>query len=279
MSANWTIVPPKNSPWARIVEMYASWSLFGFFVRTAWKWTYRRTSWGPLWMFVRPFMAVAVHLVFFGLVLNLNESDTPFEIFYLSGMMLWFSFDQGVFWVTRCLETNRKLITKIYFPRLILPLAYLAPAVVDFLVLGTITLIVTAGYFLTTGEWYLFLNANTLWVVPIIFMTMAFALGIGLWAAPIAAQSRDIIFTLRYILGAWFLLTPVAYPPGLFTGPMKLLPKLNPMAPIITSFREALTNVPVNGQSLIVPAILISILFLTGFFFFVANDAKMADRI
>lgn len=275
----WEINPPSNSPVASLKEMWRGRSLFRFFAGEAVKGTYRRTVLGAFWMFVRPLMSVGVHVVFFALVLKIHQMPIPFPIYFLCGIMVWMLFTKGLIWAARSLAGQRRLISKIYFPRLWLPIAYLAPAVVDFLIIGAVLLVVVAVYFFTTGAFWLDVGFEMFWTVPITAMTLLFALGIGLWIAPTAVRSRDILITTRYTLGGWFLLTPVAYPSNFFTGSVAWMPKVNPMAPIVTEFRNAMTAVPVDASALIFPGLVTAVVLISGYIFFMANDAQTADRI
>ncbi len=275
----WIIEPFSVRLGVRLAEAWRGRGLIRFFIHEALQRFTRNTNAGHAWLVIRPLMAVVTHLVFFGHVLSISTGALPFAVYFASGMVLWYFFDQAVNWPTRSLEINRRIISKMYFPRLLLPIAFLAPAMIDLAVLSTVLVLVIGWYWATTGVIYFALGWELLWVPVILMLTTLFALSIALWLAPIAMSSRDIIFSIRYIMHAWFLFTPVAYPEGLMSGDLAWLAKLNPMIPLVSGFRAALTGSAVDPQSLIMPLCLTLILLVTGFFFFVANDAKWIDKI
>jgi lipopolysaccharide transport system permease protein len=275
----WTIEPFSVRLGVRLAEAWRGRALIRFFMHEALQRFTRNTNAGHAWLVIRPLMAVAAHLVFFGHVLSISTGSLPYPIYFASGMVLWHFFDQAVNWPTRSLEINRKIISKMYFPRLLVPIAFLAPAMIDFAVLSTVLLLVVGWYWATTGVMHLVLGWGLLWVPIILLLTTLFAISIALWLAPSAMSSRDIIFSIRYVLHAWFLLTPVAYPEGIISGDMAWLPKLNPMAPLVTNFRAGLTGGLVEPQTLIMPLCVTMILVVTGLFYFVASDAKWIDKV
>jgi lipopolysaccharide transport system permease protein len=167
----------------------------------------------------------------------------------------------------------------MYFPRLLLPIAFFAPAAIDFTVLGIVLLLLVGWYWITTEVLHLVLGWGLLWAPVILVLTALFAFAIALWLAPAAMSSRDIIFSIRYVLHGWFLLTPVAYPESLISSHMAWLLKVNPMAPLVTNFRVALTGGSVEPYALIMPLCVMLVLLVGGFFWFVASDAKWIDKI
>jgi lipopolysaccharide transport system permease protein len=277
--SEWVVQPISTSPIARAQEAWRSSGLLRFFAHEALHRFTKQTIAGRLWLVVRPLMAVVVHVVFFGLVLRVHPGDTPYPIFYLSAMILWYSFDQAVTWSSRSIELNARLVSKIYVPKLILPIAFMAPALVDFLVLSSFLLLVIGAFWVGSGQLYLVFGAQLMWLPVLIAIAAMLALAIAMWTAPLAAMSRDVVFSLRYVLQGWFLLTPVAYPEAAVTGGLKWLLVANPMAPLVIGFRNALLGQPVDAFSLLPPLLCAALLLGTGFLNFVARDARLADRI
>ena len=277
--SEWVVQPVSASPVARAQEAWRSFGLLRFFAYEALHRFTKQTIAGRFWLVARPLMAVIVHVIFFGLVLRLHPGETPYPIFYLSAMVLWYSFDQAVTWSSRSIELNARLVSKVYVPKLILPVAFMAPAIVDFLVLSTFLLLVIGAFWIGSGQLYLVIGVQLMWLPILIAITAMLALAIALWTAPLAATSRDVVFSLRYVLQGWFLLTPVAYPEATITGGLKWLLVANPMAPLVIGFRNALLGQPVDALSLVVPVLCGALLLGTGFLNFVARDARLADRI
>lgn len=254
--------------------------LVAFFSVQAVRRLYKRTVLGVAWIFIRPLAMVAMGAMLFGGILGVNTDPVPYFLFFMVGTAGWQIFDSSLIWITRCLEANRKIIKRIYFPRIILPFAYITPALVECLIFSSLLLAAFAYYYWQSGTVFINFSAE-LWLIPLaIFMSILLALAIGLWTSVWGANARDVRFVLRYILQAWYFFTPVIYPLAMIPEKWQWLVTLNPMTPIIESFRYGWLRVGTPAFELWIPSIVtIAVLLTGGVLFFVSKEAQAVDRL
>jgi len=254
--------------------------LVAFFATQAVRRLYKRTVLGVAWIFIRPLAVVAMGAVLFGGILGVNTDPIPYFLFFMVGTAGWQIFDSSLIWITRCLEANRRIIKKIYFPRIILPFAYITPALVECLIFSSLLLAAFAYYYWQSGT--VFINFSPeLWLIPLaVFMSILLALAIGLWTSVWGANVRDVRFVLRYILQAWYFFTPVIYPLAMIPEKWQWLVTLNPMTPIIESFRYGWLGIGTLTLELWMPSIVtIAVLLIGGVLFFVSKEAQAVDKL
>ena len=153
---------------------------------------YRRTKLGWLWLFLRVSAPVGINSLIFGGLLGVNSSGPPYFLFFVCGSATWILFERSLLVVTRSLERNRKLVTKVYFPRLILPLSSVAPGLL-YLAIMLLVMIVTVFYHRhRSGVWYITLRPELLVSVAAVFFALIFTVAVGLWTSVLQARYRDI---------------------------------------------------------------------------------------
>jgi lipopolysaccharide transport system permease protein len=199
-------------------------------------------------------------------------------LFLTTGNTSWEFFASAVTWGTRSLELNRGFMSKVYVPRLIMPVAAMAPSYL-YLAINIAVLIGALIYYkFTTGTNHLAV-LNLGWSVAALALTMALALGISLWTSVLALHARDVRFTLGYVLGFWVFLTPVMYPlnvPERWQWAMSL----NPMAAIVNAFKYGVLNIPVlNLQHLGIAALMAVVMLASGLWFFNRAEAAASDKL
>ena len=196
-------------------------------------------------------------------------------------MCVWQLFAQALSWVTRSLETNRKLLKKLYFPKLILPLAFISPAVVEFFIQLTLLLLVAIYYLISAGTWHLEISwIGALYLCTALFLALGLALGIGLWTSVMAIDARDIRYLIGYILGFWQYLTPIFYPITSIPPGYRWLLQINPMACASDLFRAGLIgSSAVPGIDVVVAAGIVIVIFTSGLWFFFQYDRILADHV
>jgi lipopolysaccharide transport system permease protein len=241
---------------------------------------YTRTVLGRLWLFIRPLFEVGVGTVVFGSIIGVESENIPYFLFFLIGMTIWNLFSSSLMWITRSLEMNRSLLRNCYFPRIILPVGNAAPAWLS-LTINTVVILVTVLYYYgTEGRMYLVVGLETLLAIGAVLLTAMFSLAVGLWTSVLGANARDMRFALGYGTQFWFFLTPVIYPVSVIPEQWRWLTKVNPMAPLVETFKWGTLGIgQLEWKSLTMAIIVIVALFTAGCWFFNRSDPAVFDRI
>ena len=273
----WVIEPRRDALSARLREVWRYRRLLRFFAAKSLSKLYKRTVLGAAWIFIRPLFPLLVNTIVFGGVLGVGSHGIPYFLFINCGNALWDLFSQAVTWGTRSLELNRSFLTRIYCPRLILPIATVTPAYIYFAINLAVLAVALVYYRVTTGVLY-FTPSHLGWALLSVVLASGLALGITLWTSVPAMQARDIRFTIGYVLGFWLFLTPVLYP---LTVPAKYawLLALNPMVAPVNGFKYGLLGISsVSPLEWIISAVETIILVGSGLWFFGRMEAEAADK-
>jgi lipopolysaccharide transport system permease protein len=275
----WVIEPRREGVPARLRDVWRYRKLLRFFASKSLDKLYRRTVLGWSWLFIRPLFPLFVTAAVFGGMLGVESAGVPYFLFLVVGTSAWELFASGAMWGTRSLELNRGLISKIYVPRLILPIAMMTPAFLSFAIhLGVIAL--TAAYYqVTVGSSYLQL-AHAGWAVAGATLSVTLALGLSFWTSVPALVARDVRFTLGYVLGFWVFLTPVLYSAESIAPRYRGLLLFNPMAAAVEMFKYGILGVGVVNRQHVVAAVATTVVILgSGFWFFGRAEADAADKV
>jgi lipopolysaccharide transport system permease protein len=252
--------------------------LFGYFAQRAMQNRYKETILGPFWLLIRPLAAALMFTLVFGKIVRLPSDGQPYLLFFFSGFLVWSYFQNSLVYVTRSLRTNRRLITRMYFPNIIVPLSYLAPFVLELLINLILLSAIFFYYFNTHSLLYSPNITGLLWAALCLFLTTLFAMGIGLWTTVLNAQARDVRFSMSYIMRFWFFATPVIYPVSLIPSEWRWAMVLNPMLPLVDGFRAGVTGGVGPEWSLMLSAIcVVCLTLLCGLWFFSKAEALIAD--
>jgi lipopolysaccharide transport system permease protein len=199
---------------------------------------------------------------------------------FLAGATCWRLFENSLIWATRSLELNRKLLSKVYIPRLLLPFASLVPAFVELGFYVGFLAAAIAIYSAVDGALYLNLDLALLAVPAALGLALLFAMGIGLYTAVLGATARDVRFSLTYVLGFWYMLTPVIYPLSQVPANFRWVAELNPMTPVVELFKWGLLDAgQVRPVGLAVAGTVIALLWAGGLWFFARAEADAVDRL
>ena len=276
----WVIEPRRSGPVARARELWRYRRLLRYFAVRSVEKVVRRTILGNWWLLIRPLFPLAVSTIVFGGMLKVASNGVPYFLFLLVGTAIWDLFATSVMWATRSLDINRGLLTKIYVPRLLLPIATIAPALVTFAIYAALGVVTLIYYRIVDGRNYAVLGLESLWVVPAFFLTLALAIGIGFWTAFPALVARDVRFSLSYVLGFWVFLTPVLYPLSQVPEKWRWLVLLNPMAVYVEMFKWGVLGLGGIHPREIVIAVTITLAVTTsGLWFFDRSEAEAADKV
>ena len=200
---------------------------------------YRQMAFGPLWMVINPLLSTILFVVMFSMVAKLPTDNVPAPLFMYSAMLIWTFFSGGLFAAANSLMTYRDLISKVYFPRLVMPLVGIGSALVDFLV----SFIILIGMMLWYGFWP---RVEAVWIIPYLLLATCTGLAVGLWFATWIVHFRDIANMLGFIVRFWMYACPVVYASSMVPEKWQFLYHLNPMTTVIEGFRWALLGAGEN---------------------------------
>ena len=234
---------------------------------------YKQTAIGAAWAVLSPLLTVLIFTVVFGMLAKLPSNGLPYIVFAFAGFLPWTYFAQALTRGSGSLVGNAHLITKVYFPRLMIPVAAVVTPAVDF----CLSLLTLFGLMI----WYRVEPGWSLLALPLfLLLAAAIALAVGLWLAPLNVRYRDVNHTVPFLVQAWMYASPIVYPVTLVPEAWRTLYSLNPMVGVIEGFRWALTGT----GSLDVVALAVSVLvtmtvFVGGLVFFRRMERAFADVI
>jgi lipopolysaccharide transport system permease protein len=233
---------------------------------------YRQTVLGVMWVMAQPLFTTVFFTLVFHHVARVEVDDIPYGIFALSGILPWTFMAAGLQGAANSLVGNASLITKVYFPRVIIPLAALLASLAD---LGVLALLLAAA-FVAYGIW----PTGPVWLLPLaVLLPFAFTLGLGLWLAALNVKYRDVRVIIPFALQVWMYATPVVYPSTLVPEGWRWLLQLNPAQGAVETFRWTLFGgTPPIGAMLVTTAFT-AVLLVTGVVAFRAMEREFVDVI
>jgi lipopolysaccharide transport system permease protein len=234
---------------------------------------YKQTVLGIVWVVLQPSFITLAFSIFFGRLARIPSDGIPYPLFAFCGLLPWQLFVHALANSGNSLIANERLITKVYFPRLVVPLSAALSGLVDF-VFGFVVLAGLMAY-------YRVVPTLALWAVPgFVLMAVASAVGVGLWLSALNVEYRDVRYMIPFITQFWFFMSPVAYPSSLVPQKWRLLYGLNPMAGVVEGFRWALlgkTGAP--GQWMAVSVIVTLFVLVGGLYYFRRMERTFADVV
>ena len=267
------IEPPSGLFELRFGEVWAYRELLYFFVWRDVKIRYKQTAIGVLWVVLQPVLTMLVFTLFFGRLAKLPTDGLPTPVFYFAAVVPWSYFAYALQMTTNVVVDNQRLITKVYFPRLILPISSTLSGLVDFAIGFVVLAIFTFAYGIRP-------TLAALWLPVLLALAVLTALGVGLWLSALNALYRDVRYVIPFLIQFWMLASPVAYSSSLVPPRWRWLYGLNPMAGVIDGFRWAITG---RGQApsllLLASAFAVALVVLGGLFFFNRMETAVADRV
>jgi lipopolysaccharide transport system permease protein len=254
-------------------ELWAYRDLIYFFVWRDIKVRYKQTVIGAAWAILQPVLTMLVFSLFFGRLAKIPSQGLPYPIFYYCALLPWMYFSTAMQAATNIVVDNQRVITKIYFPRVVLPIASVMAGLVDFAISFGVFLVLMAYYRIApTGA--------VIWLPFLMLLAVLTALGVGLWLSALNALYRDVRYVVPFLVQFWMFASPVAYPSSLVPAKWRWLYGLNPMAGVIEGFRWALTG---HGDP---PSILLAassgavvLLVLSGLVYYHAMEGTIADVV
>lgn len=234
---------------------------------------YKQAVLGIAWAVLQPLLTMLIFTVIFGILLETPSQGLPYPLFALSALLPWQLFATALQRSSISLVGNANLITKIYFPRLAIPLSSVMAALVDFGVSFVVLLLVMA-YFGFWPGW------NILWLLPMTLLTLLTALSVGLWFSALNVQYRDVQHMVPFIIQVWMYASPIVYPiETIPAGIWRSLYGLNPMVGVIQGFRWALLGGTPPDLTMLVSSGVVLLLLISGLFYFRRMEKTFADVV
>jgi lipopolysaccharide transport system permease protein len=275
-STTTTVIEPVRG-WVptNLGEVWKYRELLYFFIWRDIKVTYRQTLIGAAWAVIQPVMAMIVFTVFFGRLAKMPSDGLPYPLFVLAALVPWMFFSRGLALASDSLAAHSELITKVYFPRMLVPAARILSCLPD-LAVSFLALIALM--------WWYGVHApviSFLWLPALVLLAFVTALGPGLWLAALNVKYRDIRHVVPFLIQLWMFATPIAYPASLLSEPWRTWYGLNPMVGVVEGFRWILLGSGGGAPRLIVAASAIAalVVLVTGAFFFRRLESTFADVI
>lgn len=235
---------------------------------------YRQTLMGAAWAIIQPVMTMVVFSTFFGRLARMPSDGVPYPLFAFAALVPWTFFATGLTQSANSLVASGHLITKVYFPRLLVPMGRILSGLPD-LALSFIVLVAMIA-------WYglLKIGLSLICLLPFTLLAFAAALSIGLWLAALNVQYRDVQHAVPFLVQMWLFATPIAYPSSLLPEPWRIVYGLNPMVGVVEGFRWALLGTDsAPGPVVLASVLATSILLVSGAYFFRRIERTFADVI
>jgi lipopolysaccharide transport system permease protein len=267
------IEPSRGWVSLRLHELWEFRELLYFLAWRDIKVRYKQTALGVAWAILQPFFTMVIFSIFFGKLGRIPSDGIPYPIFAFAALVPWTFFAHGVNQSSNSLVTGAQLIKKVYFPRLVVPVAAVLSGVVDFI----LAFIVLLGMMLYYG---LAPTANIVWLPAFLLLALITSLGVGLWLSTLNVQYRDVRHAVPFITQFWLFLTPIAYPSTLLSEPWRTLYGLNPMAGVVEGFRWALLGTDTEpGAMIFVSSLMALAILIAGAFYFRRMEKTFADVV
>lgn len=267
------IAPPQGRTALRPRELWTHHELLYFLVWRDLKVRYKQVALGASWIVLQPIVAVAIFSLLFGRLLKVPSEGVPYAAFMFAALLPWQFFLSGVNRSANSLVGNQQLITKIYFPRILLPIAAVLSGFVDF----GVALVVFAMLLLYYG----IVPSAAMLLLPLFLLAVFGAtLAVGLWLSALSVRYRDVAHVLPFLAQFWFFATPVAYSSMIVPDPWRTMLGLNPMAGIAEGFRWALLGQALTvGPMILISLVVSAVLLVGGVFYFGRMETSFADEV
>lgn len=270
-----TVRLQPSSRW-RFVDLRELWHYRELVYFLTWrdiKVRYKQTAIGVVWAVLQPIALMAVFTLFFGRLARLPSDGVPYPLFTFCALLPWQVFSRSVSDSANSLVTDQRLISRVYFPRIIVPTSSVVGSLMDFAISFLLFLGLMAWYGYTP-------TINIIFLPVFLVLMMMTALGVGYWLSALNIEYRDVVYALPFISQIWMFLSPVVYPSSLVPAKYRMLYGLNPMAGVIDGFRWAFLGAGSGPSPMLLASACISIaLFVSGIFWFRSRERTFADAI
>jgi lipopolysaccharide transport system permease protein len=233
---------------------------------------YKQTFLGVLWAVIQPVLSMVVFTIFLGKLAKMPSDGIPYPVFTYLGLLPWLYFSNAVSRSAVSLVGNSSLLSKVYFPRVLIPLSGVLSALVDFAIAFVVLIVLMLSYRMVPA-------ATAVILIPLAVLTALASLGVGLWLAAVNVRYRDVAHALPFLMQIWMYATPVVYPTSIVPEKWRLLVALNPLAGIIDGYRAATLGRPLDWSTLGVSTFATLVLLLIGVHRFGKMEREFADIV
>lgn len=268
------VIKPKygllNLNWQEIVEYREL--LFLLALREI-KIRYKQTIMGIGWAVLQPLFTMVIFTLIFSGFANMPSDGIPYPIFSYSGLLLWIYFSNALTLSSNSFVGNAALISKVYIPRIFLPIAPCLAGILDYIIAFSILIILMI--------YYVFIpNIMVIFLPLVIFITMLLAVGLGFWLSSLCVKYRDIKFVLPFFIQLLMFISPVIYPSNMIGGSLKWIIDINPLTGLINAHRACLLgHFPIDWYGFILSSIITVIIFISGLIFLKRTEKEFADLV
>ena len=266
------IRPPRKWVPVDFNELWEYRELLYFFTWRDVKLRYKQTGLGIAWAIIQPLFLMIVFSLFFGGLAQIPSDGVPYPVFSLAALLPWTLFAEGMTRSTISMVSNASIMTKVYFPRLIMPVASIMSPLVDFCFAFGILIIMMAYYgFVPT--------INVIFLPLLVIFAMMTSLAVGLWLSALNVKYRDFQYTVPFLIQIWMFASPVVYPASMVPQQLRFLYALNPMTGVIEGFRWALLGTNPPTTMIFISVGVVIALLVSGVFYFRRMEQYFADIV
>jgi lipopolysaccharide transport system permease protein len=267
-------IKPTNG-WValRTRELWVYRELLYFLTLREIKVRYKQTAIGASWALIQPLFTMLVFTLFFGRLAKMPSDGIPYAVFSLSGLVIWTFFANGLTAAANSLVANANLVSKVYFPRLTIPVSAVLSGILDFVLSFGMLIVVMLIDGIIPG-------VRLLWMPVFFLMALGAGLGIGLWLSALNVEYRDVRYAIPFLLQFWMFSTPIAYPSSLLHEPWRTVYALNPMVGVVEGFRWCLLGTgKAPGAMVAVSGIAAIFMMVSGAYYFRRMERTFADVV
>jgi lipopolysaccharide transport system permease protein len=265
----------RTSGW-RLLDLRELWNYRELVYFLTWrdiKVRYKQTAIGIVWALLQPLAMIVVFSLFFGKLAGGQSEGLPYALFTLTALLPWQLFSRSISESTNSLVTDQKLITRVYFPRIIVPAATNLAAVVDFFIAFGLLILMMVFYGVVP-------QSAVVWFPIFIGLMIIASMGVGFWLSALNVEYRDVMYTVPFLNQLWFFATPIVYPSSIVPMKFRALYALNPMVGVVEGFRWSLLGTQQPPISVLLTSAAISVfLFLSGIMWFRRRERTFVDAV
>ena len=266
------IRPPKKWVPINFSEIWQYRELVYFFTWRDVKIRYKQTALGFLWAIIQPLFMMVVFTLFFGGFAQVPSDGIPYPLFSFAALIPWTLFAEGLTRSSTSMVSNANIMTKVYFPRLAMPISGILSPLVDFAIAFVILILMMA--------YYGFVPTIAIVFLPLfILLAIMTSLAVGLWLSALNVKYRDFQYTIPFLIQIWLCASPVVYPSSMLPEQFQVIYGLNPMAGVIEGFRWALLGTTPPGGMILVSVVVVVLLLVGGLFYFRRMEQYFADVV
>lgn len=271
-----TVIIKPSKGWVplNLKDLWAYRELVYFLTWRDIKVRYKQSVLGILWAVLKPFMSMVVYTIFFGNFAKIPSDGIPYPIFVYTAILPWELFASALSVASRSMVSSGNMISKIYFPRIIVPLSSVMSSLVDFAI-GFVILIGMMFYF------HIVPTIAMLWLPLFILLALITALGVGFWFSALMVRYRDVGYLMPFITDLWKYASPVIYPASMVPEKLRLIYSINPMTGVVEGFRYALlgTQQSTSWLMVLISSVIALIILISGLYYFRRMEKQFADMI